>query len=85
MIQISRYIKISARTVIGSKKTHFSFPITYDGEAGAVFIRSNDNQDDVGGVLTEQPDVRRSSTYWAVMKKGLYQKEQTNCLQIVSS
>lgn len=28
------------------KKIHFSFPITYDGEAGAVFIRSNDSQDE---------------------------------------
>ncbi len=41
---------------------------------------------DVVGVLTEQPDARRSSTYWAVMKKRLASEGAdellTNCKQL---
>jgi maltooligosyltrehalose synthase len=41
---------------------------------------------DVIGVLTEQPDSRRASTYWAVMKKRLNEEGAiellTNCKQL---
>ena len=40
---------------------------------------------DVVGVLTDQPDARHASTYWAVLKKECRQKAQINCLQNVSS
>ena len=40
---------------------------------------------DVVAVLTDQPDARHASTYWAVLKKRLMMKAQGNCLQIVSS
>ena len=41
---------------------------------------------DVVGALTEQPDARRASTYWAVMKKRLKEEGAnqllTNCKQL---
>lgn len=41
---------------------------------------------DVVGVLTEQPDARHASTYWAVLKKRLYEEGAgellTNCKQL---
>ena len=38
------------------KKIHFSFPITYDGEAGAIFIKSKDNQDETVCLLSRKKD-----------------------------
>ena len=40
---------------------------------------------DVVGVLTEQPDARHASTYWAVLKKRLNEEGANELLQIVSS
>lgn len=40
---------------------------------------------DVVRVLTEQPDARRASTYWAVLKNECLRKVPINCLQLVSS
>ena len=41
---------------------------------------------DVVGILTEQPDARHSSTYWAVLKKRLNEEGAsellTNCKQL---
>lgn len=40
---------------------------------------------DVVAVLTDQPDARHASTYWAVLKKRLNDEGAGQLLQIVSS
>ena len=54
----------------------------WDGEAEEWFFSIVD----VVGVLTEQPDARHASTYWAVLKKRLNEEGAsellTNCKQL---
>ena len=39
---------------------------------------------DVVGVLTDQPDARHASTYWAVLKKRLNEEGANDCLLYTS-
>ena len=40
------------------KTIHFTFPVTYDGESGALFIRTNEQQVEAVVLLSRETDPR---------------------------